>query len=702
MAYQSLYRRYRSGKFDELVGQQHVVTALKNAITEDRVGHAYLFSGPRGTGKTSTARILGKALNCTDLGDDGEPCCVCDSCVSFESGTSYDLQELDAASNNGVEAIRDLISKVALGSPGRTKVYILDEVHMLTAGAENALLKTLEEPPDHVVFVLATTEPHKVVPTIRSRTQHYEFELIPAAELGEHVRFVADDAGLDVDDEMIDYVLRVGGGSARDTLSALDQVVAAGGVPRDGDVVDEVMAGLVAADPAMVVAAVSDALKAGREPRVIGEAMLSRLRDAFLASMGASVDHLPDTQRATARTTADAIGPAAITRALETIGTCLIDMRQAPDPRVDLEVALLRLSRPDLDTDVKALVARIERLEQGGLVAAAPSAVAPVAPSRVEADGASPAGHPAVAPQMETDQSQAPSRPEQTDESQGTNEAADAPAARPAAAPRPAAEARAALAATMGREAAPEAAPPAPTPEAAPAAPAYESPAPAVPGPRATLGARRGSAKGVEAPAGDNAAAMGDTPPAGETDVSSSEPAAAAEGPPPREPDTPDPQQLEQAGGDQPSQAPSGPSSAPSVDQLEAAWDEVKATLPGRAKSRFSGGRFIVAQGDGVVFGLPNAIHRDRCQECVDDVSTALSAHFGVGITVQLIVDGDAPPPLARAADQAPQKSAADDVREEETVDMDSLTNAAANAAGGIDLLTEAFPGAEVLDPEPD
>ena len=154
--------------------------ALSNAVREDRVGHAYLFSGPRGTGKTSTARILAKALNCTNLAD-GEPCCECDSCQSIEAGTSYDLLELDAASNNGVDAMRDLIGKAALGSPGRTKVYILDEVHMLSTGASNALLKTLEEPPGHVVFVLATTDPHKVLPTIRSRTQHFELHLLPAA-----------------------------------------------------------------------------------------------------------------------------------------------------------------------------------------------------------------------------------------------------------------------------------------------------------------------------------------------------------------------------------------------------------------------------------------------------------------------------------------------------------------------------------------
>src|SRR5690606_3172526 len=162
MAYQTLYRRYRSQRFSDLRGQEHVVRALRAAVRDDRVGHAYLFSGPRGTGKTSTARILAKALNCDQL-DDGDPCGVCESCVAIETGTSFDLHELDAASNNGVEAIRDLISRPRIGSPGRTKVYVLDEVHMLTAGASNALLKTLDDPPAHVVFVLATTDPHKVL-----------------------------------------------------------------------------------------------------------------------------------------------------------------------------------------------------------------------------------------------------------------------------------------------------------------------------------------------------------------------------------------------------------------------------------------------------------------------------------------------------------------------------------------------------------
>ena len=199
MAHQALYRRYRPSCFAELRGQESVVRALQNAVRQGRVGHAYLFSGPRGTGKTSTARILAKALNCTDSSSDGEPCGRCQSCIDIAGNTSYDLIELDAASNNKVDDIRDLISRVAMGSPGKAKVYVLDEVHMLTSGAENALLKTLEEPPDHVVFVLCTTEPHKVVPTIRSRTQHLEFSLIDGDVLADHARWIIEQAGLEVD-----------------------------------------------------------------------------------------------------------------------------------------------------------------------------------------------------------------------------------------------------------------------------------------------------------------------------------------------------------------------------------------------------------------------------------------------------------------------------------------------------------------------
>src|SRR5580692_2847402 len=214
MAQQSLYRRYRPQRFADLRGQAHVVRALQNAVATGTAGQAYLFSGPRGTGKTSTARILAMALNCTDLRD-GEPCGVCPSCVEIAKGTSLDVHELDAASNNGVEAMRDLVSRAALGTPGRQKVYIVDEVHMLSTPASNALLKTLEEPPSHVIFVLATTDPMKILPTIRSRTRHFDFHLLGVDVLTELVEDVNKAAALGLDHQTLERVVRKGNGSAR-------------------------------------------------------------------------------------------------------------------------------------------------------------------------------------------------------------------------------------------------------------------------------------------------------------------------------------------------------------------------------------------------------------------------------------------------------------------------------------------------------
>src|SRR4029079_15599680 len=199
---QSLYRRYRPRRFSEVKGQDHVVKALRTAVAEGRDGQDYLFSGPRGAGKTTSARILAKVLNCANPVA-GEPCCECESCLAVERGTSYDVHELDAASNNGVDAMRDLIERAALGTPGRHKVYILDEVHMLSKAAEATLLKTLEEPPAHVVFVLATTDPQKVSSTVSSRCQPLEFHLLPTDALEAHIRHVIADAHLDVSEDAI-------------------------------------------------------------------------------------------------------------------------------------------------------------------------------------------------------------------------------------------------------------------------------------------------------------------------------------------------------------------------------------------------------------------------------------------------------------------------------------------------------------------
>jgi DNA polymerase-3 subunit gamma/tau len=349
--------------------------ALRNAVRDSTVSHAYLFSGPRGTGKTSSARILAKALNC-ESPLDGEPDCTCESCQAVEAGRSMDVVELDAASNNGVDAMRDLVSRVALGTGGRAKVYIVDEVHMLSAAASNALLKTLEEPPAHVTFVLATTDPQKVLPTIRSRTQHFEFRLLSPDVLTEHLRWVVDDAGIAVDDEGIALAVRRGRGSARDALSALDQIIA-GGVGDEDASLDEMMESLCERDTARALAAVAMAVNAGREPRQLAEALLAQLRDALLSVLAPDVVALPDEAKEQVADQGRRLGPAAVVRALDAVGEALLAMREAPDPRVSFEVALVRVTRPELDTSPAALVERLERLERGGAVASSPAAAAP-------------------------------------------------------------------------------------------------------------------------------------------------------------------------------------------------------------------------------------------------------------------------------------------------------------------------------------
>jgi DNA polymerase-3 subunit gamma/tau len=362
MATQSLYRRYRPRRFSEVKGQDHVVRALRDAVASGREGQAYLFSGPRGTGKTTSARILAKVLNCENVVD-GEPCCECESCLAVERGTSYDVHELDAASNNGVDAIRDLVEKSALGTPGRHKVYILDEVHMLSKAAEAALLKTLEEPPPHVVFVLATTDPQKMSDTIRSRTQHLQFHLLPSDTLAEHVKWVAADAGYDLSQAALDAALVQGGGSARDTLSALELIASTGGDVGDVIDLDEFLIALAEHDPGRVLTAMGHAVAMGRDPRNITEDILRHLRNAFLSLMAPELVVLPADRLDAIAQQAQQLGAAALVRAIERLGSALVDMRQAPDPRILVEVALVQLTHDELGEDNEALHARIERLE---------------------------------------------------------------------------------------------------------------------------------------------------------------------------------------------------------------------------------------------------------------------------------------------------------------------------------------------------
>ncbi len=363
MATQSLYRRYRPRRFSEVKGQDHVVRALRSSVAEGREGQAYLFSGPRGTGKTTSARILAKVLNCENP-QDGEPCCECESCLAVERGVSYDVHELDAASNNGVDAMRDLIEKASLGTPGRHKVYILDEVHMLTKPAEAALLKTLEEPPPHVVFVLATTDPQKMSDTIRSRTQHLQFHLLPADTLAEHVRWVAADAGLELSEASLEQALSRGGGSARDTLSALELLSNTGDEGMQLVPLDEYVEAMIDRDAGRALTVVAHAISSGMDPRTLTEELIAFLRNGFLALMAPELVQVPSNRLDALAAQAQRLGAAGLVRGIELLGAGLAEMRHAPDPRVLLDVATVQLTADSAGDDLGALLQRLERLER--------------------------------------------------------------------------------------------------------------------------------------------------------------------------------------------------------------------------------------------------------------------------------------------------------------------------------------------------
>ena len=562
MEFTSLYRRYRPRCFADMKGQDHVVAALQNAIRQNRVFHAYLLSGPRGTGKTTAARILAKALNCEHI-QDGEPCCECESCLSIDKGSSFDLHELDAASNNKVDDIRDLLSKVALGTPGRTKVYLLDEVHMLTSGAENALLKTLEEPPDHVIFVMATTEPHKVVETIRSRSQHLELNLLPTEQLRELLEEISKDAGLEVGDEGLNQAIREAKGSARDALSALDKIVAGGSSFLENSV-DELLDGIATRDSKKTLKAINAAIATGKEPRLIGENLLSSLREAFLSSMGVPLEGLTEEEKAKTKNFTDQVTPALITRSLEILGLSLIDMRRSPDPRVDLEVALVKIasSQPPSDSSaIDLLESRVALLEETikdlKLTKSVKDEIQ-VSSSSVE---------------------------------ESSKETSDAKSAQI---------------------------------------------------------------------------------------------------------DTGNKENNKSKSSEDLSKIDSEIKDFPTKQQFLDSWgEELLPKLSKKARARFSAGRPVSVDENGVIIALPNEPHLRRCSELLGEVEASIKNTFGVAVPVLLSVDGSSssisPPKPAK-----PSKP----VKNDEDLDLSGLVEADPNSGSAVERLSQAFPGAEIVESE--
>lgn len=481
---EALYRKYRPQIFEDVVGQEHIERTIKNAIAQDKVSHAYLFTGPRGTGKTTTARLLAKALLCEN-GPTAEPDGTCDDCEMIAAGEHPDVYELDAASRTGVENVREeIIGRVQFApTRGRYKVYIIDEVHMLSTAAFNALLKTLEEPPSHVVFILATTDPQKVPETIHSRCQRFDFRRISTEAMVSRLGAICTAEDVEFEGEALELIAHRAEGGMRNALTSLEQLIAFGDGAVTMEVAERMLGAVDSTDLADIVRAVgardaaacfkwvAEYVETGADMAQFVGNLAEHVRNMYVMAV-AGADVVLDVSESTRRELAEELplfGPDRLARLLEVLGDVASDLKTSTNPRLTFEIALTRMVRPESDTTLEALAERIERLERqlaGAAVVAAVSAGAPTVPASAPAPTmpiAAPTPAP-VAPAAPTPAQSAPAAPPEAPAAPAPSPAPAAPA--PAAAPPAASEASPAVSAS------------APAPQAAPA-PSVSAPAPA-------------------------------------------------------------------------------------------------------------------------------------------------------------------------------------------------------------------------------